>query len=75
MYINNNAMPELPEWLSLYLDKSHGHDELANHSGLNPDHWDTLFKRLASLTADDVSSRATEISQLLQNGNIKNESN
>jgi uncharacterized circularly permuted ATP-grasp superfamily protein/uncharacterized alpha-E superfamily protein len=68
-------MPKLPKWLSHYLDKSHGHDELANHSGLNPDHWDTLFNRLASLTADDVSSRAIEISQLLQNGNIKNENN
>ncbi|MGR3980832.1 circularly permuted type 2 ATP-grasp protein [Pseudoalteromonas sp. 1181_04] len=75
MYINNNTMPELPNWLSLYLDKRHGHDELADHSGLNPEHWDTLFNRLASLTAEDVSSRAIEITQLLQNGNIKSESN
>jgi uncharacterized circularly permuted ATP-grasp superfamily protein/uncharacterized alpha-E superfamily protein len=68
-------MPELPEWLSLYLEKFHIHDELVNHSGLNPDHWDTLFNRLASLNAEDVSSRAIEIGQLLLNGNIKNESN
>ena len=57
------------------MNKSHGHDELANHSGLNPDHWDTLFNRLSSLTAEDVSSRDIEIRQLLQNGNIKQESN
>ncbi|NMR24129.1 circularly permuted type 2 ATP-grasp protein [Pseudoalteromonas sp. NEC-BIFX-2020_015] len=75
MYINTNTMPELPSWLSLYLNKTHVHDELANHSGSNPAHWDTLFNRLASLTADDVNSRAIEIRQLLQNGNIKNESN
>ena len=66
-------MPQLPTWLSLYLEKNHGHDELANHSGLNPAHWDTLFKRLANLSAEDVSSRAIEIRQLLQNGNIKSE--
>ncbi|MGJ8581319.1 MAG: circularly permuted type 2 ATP-grasp protein [Psychromonas sp.] len=75
MYINNSSMPELPEWLSLYLNKSHDHDELANHSGAEIEHWDSLFKRLSSLSAEDVSSRATEISQLLQNGNIKHESN
>ncbi|MEG3755575.1 circularly permuted type 2 ATP-grasp protein [Psychromonas arctica] len=75
MYNINNSMPELPEWLSLYLNKSHDHDELVNHSGLHPEHWDTLFNRLSSLTAEDVSSRAIEISQLLQNGNIKHESN
>lgn len=66
-------MPQLPTWLSLYLEKTHNHDELANHSGLNPEHWDTLFNRLANLSADDVSSRAIEIRQLLQNGNIKSE--
>jgi len=75
LYINNNAMPELPQWLSLYLEKGHGHDELANHSGLSPEHWDTLFNRLSSLTGEDLSSRAIEIRQLLQNGNIKSESN
>ncbi|MCG6201780.1 circularly permuted type 2 ATP-grasp protein [Psychromonas antarctica] len=75
MYINNNTMSELPSWLSLYLNKHHSHDELANHCGLYPDHWDTLFNRLASLTAEDVSGRAIEISQLLQNGNTNNESN
>ena len=68
-------MPQLPTWLSLYLEKTHNHDELANHSGLKPEHWDTLFNRLANLSAEDVSSRAIEIKQLLQNGNIKSESN
>jgi len=68
-------MPELPKWLSSYLNKLHGHDELFNHGGEQPEHWDSLFNRLSSLTAEDVSGRATEISQLLQNGNIKNESN
>jgi uncharacterized circularly permuted ATP-grasp superfamily protein/uncharacterized alpha-E superfamily protein len=72
LYIKNSTTPE---WLSLYLDKSHSHDELVNHSGLNPEHWDTLFNRLSSLTAEDVNSRSIEISQLLQNGNIKYESN
>lgn len=67
-------MSQLPKWLSLYLDKSHGHDELADHSGLNPEHWDSLFTRLASLTDEDVTSRAIEIGQLLQNGNIKGSS-
>lgn len=66
-------MPQLPTWLSLYLEKTHNHDELANHSGLKPEHWDTLFNRLANLSAEDVSSRAIEIKQLLQNGNIKSE--
>ncbi|WP_354623689.1 circularly permuted type 2 ATP-grasp protein [Psychromonas sp. MME2] len=72
MYIKNSTMPE---WLSLYLDKSHNHDELVNYSGLNPEHWDTLFNRLSNLTAEEVNSRAIEISQLLQTGNIKFESN
>lgn len=72
MYINNSA---IPKWLSSYLNETHEHDELVNHSGLNPDHWDTLFNRLSSLQADEVNSRAIEISQLLQNGNIKHESN
>ncbi|TEW54886.1 hypothetical protein E2R68_06875 [Psychromonas sp. RZ22] len=72
MYINNTTMPE---WLSLYLDKSHQHDELVNHSGVNLEHWNILFKSLSSLTAEDVNSRAIEISQLLQNGNIKHERN
>lgn len=75
LYIKNNAAQALPKWLSLYLNKTHDHDELANHSGMNPAHWDTLFNRLASLTAQDVSGRAFEISQLLQNGNIKYKSN
>ncbi|RBW47936.1 hypothetical protein DS885_00365 [Psychromonas sp. B3M02] len=75
MYINHSSMPELPEWLSLYLNKSHDHDELVNHSGLLPKHWDTLFNRLSDLSAEEVSGRAIEISQLLQNGNIKHESN
>lgn len=65
----------MPEWLSLYLDKSHNHDELVNYSGLNPEHWDTLFNRLSSLTSEEVNSRAIEISQLLQTGDIKFESN
>ena len=75
MYIKNNTMPELPKWLSLYLKQAHVHDELANHGGRYPEHWDSLFKRLGNLTAEDVSGRATEISQLLQNGNTKPESN
>ncbi|TYK66948.1 circularly permuted type 2 ATP-grasp protein [Colwellia echini] len=75
MYHNYNAMSELPEWLSLYLNKSHTHDELVNHSGLKPVHWDALFNRLASLTTEDVSSRSVEISQLMQNGNVKPEKN
>lgn len=66
-------MPQLPDWLSMYLNKSHGHDELANHSGLNSEHWDTLFNRLADLNSEDMNSRAIEIKQLLQNGNIKSE--
>jgi uncharacterized circularly permuted ATP-grasp superfamily protein/uncharacterized alpha-E superfamily protein len=75
LYINNSTMPELPTWLSKYINKLHGHDELVNHSGLHPEHWDTLFNRLSSLTAEEVSSRDVEIRQLLQNGNIKQESN
>tara|TARA_R110001583_G_scaffold7720_3_gene37856 strand:+ start:32994 stop:35528 length:2535 start_codon:yes stop_codon:yes gene_type:complete len=75
LYINNSTMLELPTWLSTYLNKLHGHDELVNYSGLNPEHWDTLFNRLSNLTAEDVSSRDIEIGQLLQNGNIKQETN
>jgi uncharacterized circularly permuted ATP-grasp superfamily protein/uncharacterized alpha-E superfamily protein len=75
LYINNSTMQKLPTWLSNYLNKLHGHDELVNYSGLNPEHWDTLFKRLSNLTAEDVSSRDIEIGQLLQNGNIKQETN
>ncbi|MDD8058243.1 MULTISPECIES: circularly permuted type 2 ATP-grasp protein [Shewanella] len=71
LYINNSTMAELPDWLFKYLNTSHAHDELANHSGKSPDHWDTLFNGLSSLTAEDVSERAIEISQLFQNGNIK----
>ncbi|MBU2871670.1 circularly permuted type 2 ATP-grasp protein [Colwellia sp. E2M01] len=74
MYHNNNAMSELPEWLSLYINKPHIHDELVNHSGLEPIHWDALFNRLESLSSEDVSGRAIEISQLMQNGNVKHES-
>jgi uncharacterized circularly permuted ATP-grasp superfamily protein/uncharacterized alpha-E superfamily protein len=72
LYINDTT---LPEWLSLYLNNPHKHDELVNHSGLNPKHWDALFNRLSNLTAEDINSRAIEINQLLQNGNIKYESN
>lgn len=68
-------MSELPAWLSTYINKLHGHDELVNHSGLSPEHWDTLFNRLSNLTAEEVSSRNVEIRQLLQNGNIKQETN
>lgn len=75
MYNNQNAMLELPEWLSIYINKLHNHDELVNHSGLKPELWDALFNRLASLSSEDVSSRAIEISQLMQNGNIKSENN
>lgn len=75
MYNNQNAMPELPDWLSLYINKLHKHDELVNHSGVKPEIWDALFNRLASLSSEDVSSRAIEISQLMQNGNIKSEKN
>lgn len=75
LYNNQNAMPALPQWLSLYINKPHKHDELVNHSGLKPEVWDALFNRLASLSAEDVSSRAIEISQLMQNGNIKSEIN
>ncbi|WP_229785820.1 circularly permuted type 2 ATP-grasp protein [Shewanella litoralis] len=64
-------MAELPTWLFKYLNTSHAHDELANHSGKSPDHWDALFNRLSSLTSEDVSERAIEISQLFQNGNIQ----
>lgn len=70
MYINNSTSPE---WLASYLNNSHNHDELVNHSGSNTEHWDTLFNHLSSLTAEEVNSRAIEISQLLQNGNIKYE--
>ena len=72
MYINNSASPE---WLSSYLNNSHSHDELVNHSSVNPEHWDALFNRLSNLTAEEVNSRAIEISQLLQNGDIKVDSN
>lgn len=72
MYINNSTSPK---WLSSYLNNPHSHDELVNHCGLNPDHWDTLFNRLSNLTSEEVNSRAIEISQLLQNGNIKLEKN
>ncbi|WP_413701012.1 circularly permuted type 2 ATP-grasp protein [Psychromonas sp. KJ10-10] len=75
MYINNNTISQLPTWLSDYLNKLHGHDELINHSGLDPQHWDTLFNRLSNLTSEEVSSRDIEIRQLLQNGNIQQESN
>jgi uncharacterized circularly permuted ATP-grasp superfamily protein/uncharacterized alpha-E superfamily protein len=75
LYINNSTMSDLPIWLSTYINKLHGHDELVNHSGLSPDHWDTLFNRLSNLTAEEVSSRDIEIRQLLQNGNIKQETN
>ncbi len=68
-------MSALPKWLSLYLNKVHVHDELANHGGRYPEHWDTLFKRLGNLTAEDLSSRAVEISQLLQNGYTQPENN
>ena len=64
----------MPEWLSLYVNDSHKHDELVNHSGLNTEHWDALFNRLSNLNAEDINGRAIEINQLLQNGNIKNES-
>ncbi|MGB5447141.1 MAG: circularly permuted type 2 ATP-grasp protein, partial [Psychromonas sp.] len=67
-------MSELPIWLSSYLNGLHVHDEVANHSGLHPEHWDTLFNRLANLSAKDISSRATEINQLLQNSSIKHDS-
>jgi len=72
LYLSNS---KTPEWLSSYLNEPHSHDELVNHRGLNPEHWDTLFKHLSSLTAEEVNSRAIEINQLLQNGNIKHESN
>lgn len=75
LYINENSIPELPKWLTSYLNKLHGHDELFNHCGKSPEHWDSLFNRLSDLTAEDISARATEISLLLQNGNIKNETN
>ncbi|MEL0657734.1 circularly permuted type 2 ATP-grasp protein [Psychromonas arctica] len=74
MYIKNHSMSALPKWLSLYLKTPHVHDELANHGGDSPEQWDTLFNRLDSLTAEDISSRAIEISQLLQNGNTNLES-
>lgn len=70
-----NSSSTTPEWLALYLNDSFKHDELVNHRGLNPVHWDILFKRLSSLNAEDINSRAIEINQLLKNGNIKYESN
>lgn len=63
------------EWLSSYFKKAHNHDELANHCGLDSEHWNTLFNSLCNLSADEMNSRAIEINQLLQNGNIKHESN
>ncbi len=72
LYTNHSTMPE---WLSLYLNGSHKHDELVNHSGLNAEHWNILFNRLSSLTTEDINSRAIEINQLLQNGDIQYENN
>jgi len=72
LYINQTNMPE---WLSLYVnDFLHKHDELVNHCGINAEHWDALFNHLSTLSAEDFNSRAIEINQLLQNGNIKYES-
>ena len=71
----NKTMTELPTWLSSYLNGLHAHDEIVNYSGLHPEHWDTLFHRLENLSAEDISSRATEITLLLQHSRINHATN
>lgn len=72
--MTNYTVNELPEWLSSYLNESHTNDEVASHNGQLLAHWNILFNHLSNLSNDEINGRATEITQLLQNSRINNQS-
>jgi len=69
-YSESHNMHEMPNWLSLYLNGTHLHDEVEHHCGGDTEHWDVLFAKLASLSEKDIHLRTNEIKRLLQDSGV-----